>query len=108
MANKRDLPQVTPFSQSFGAALAQVMERRGVTRAAVARAIGKKAGAAFVSERLRGLRAVDTDVIAGVALVAGVDVRTIVRETLALMPKPRTLDVGDDSLHVVRDVPADN
>ena len=84
MADK--LPNVTPWSKAFGAALREVMKSRGVTQAAVAEKIDRQQS--YVSERLAGKRAVDTDVIAGVALVAGVDARTIARETLALMPKP--------------------
>lgn len=83
MADK--FPEVTPFSKEFGAALGDVMEDRGVSQSAVARAIEKKAGASYVSERVRGLRAVDTDVIAGVAMVANTTPQAIVREVLAKM-----------------------
>jgi transcriptional regulator with XRE-family HTH domain len=82
-----DFPDVTPFSVAFGSALKTVMDRRGVSQSAVARAIGKKAGASYVSERVNGKRAVDTDVIAGVAEVANVPVSTIVREVLAEMKR---------------------
>jgi len=82
-----DFPDVTPFSVAFGSALKVVMEARGVSQSAVARAIGKKAGASYVSERVNGKRAVDTDVIAGVAEVAGVPPSVVVRETLAEMKR---------------------
>lgn len=85
-----NFPQVTPFSMAFGAALQVVMDNHGVSQSAVARAIGKKAGASFVSERVNGKRAVDTDVIAGVAEVAEVQPSIIVREVLAEMKRAAT------------------
>lgn len=89
MANS--LPSVTPFSVAFGAALARVMKVRGVRQVPTAQTIGRNQG--YVSERLRGLRAVDTDVIAGVAMVAGVTPRTIVIEVLAEMKRADGSDV---------------
>lgn len=71
-------PTVSPYSKAFGAALKQVMKDRGVTQAHAA----EKAGVlqSYVSERLAGKRAVDTDVIYGVAVAARVSPRTIVQE----------------------------
>ena len=53
----------------------------------------------FVSERTSGKRPCDTDIIAGVAQVAGVEPKTIVREVLARMK-------GDDTATVTQIRPA--
>lgn len=85
-----DFPKVTPFSVAFGAALQVVMDKHGVSQSAVARAIGKKAGASFVSERVNGKRAVDTDIIAGVAELANVQPSAIVAEVMRQMKSVAT------------------
>lgn len=83
MANSRNRPPVTPFSAAFAASLREVMTARSVTQTKVAQAINRDQ--TFVSERTSGKRPCDTDIIAGVAQVAGVDAKTIVREVLAKM-----------------------
>lgn len=95
MARPDQLPVLTAFSRDFAAALREVMERRGVTQTQVAEAIGRTQG--YVSERVRGVRAPDTDVIAGVAQAAGVQPSTIASEVVATMRGGRVpLDSGGD------------
>jgi hypothetical protein len=74
------MPEVTPFSKAFGSALGQVMKRRGVRQIPLSEAIGRNQG--FISERLRGLRAVDTDMVEGVARICGTDPQVIVGEIM--------------------------
>lgn len=76
MAKPNQLPVVTPFSKAFGAALRQVMSNRGVIQSALGEQIGYNQG--YVSERLTGKRPVDTDMIAGIAMLAHTSPRAIV------------------------------
>ena len=95
MAKPEQLPEISDYSRRFAVALTAVMAERGVSQSETARRIGRTQG--YVSERVRGVRAPDTDVIAGVAQVAGVPASMIVRETLAKMKALKVvLDSGDD------------
>jgi hypothetical protein len=91
MADDSKIQPTSDFTRRFSAALREVMSHRGVSGNAVAREIGRNQG--FVSERTSGKRPCDTDIIAGVAAVAGVDPRTIVRETLAAMGVARATGI---------------
>lgn len=96
MANSRNLPATSDFTKSFALALRTVMSARGVTQTRVAEAIERDQ--TFVSERTSGKRPCDTDIIAGIAKVAGVAPRTIVSETLAVMKKSRPkVTLGDEA-----------
>lgn len=83
MADGSKIQPTTPFTRAFSAALRDVMSQREVTGKAVAAKIDRNPG--FVSERTSGKRPCDTDILAGVAMVAGVSPQTIVRETLDAM-----------------------
>lgn len=87
MADDSKIKPTTAFTRAFAAGLRTVMAARGASQQAVADAIGRNQG--FVSERTSGKRACDTDIIAGVADVVGVEPRTIVREVLAAMESHR-------------------
>lgn len=95
MANSKNLPQVSDYSREFALALREVMRARGVRQVPVGEAIGRDQ--TYVSERVRGVRAPDTDVIAGVAQVAGVQPATIVAEVVKVMRSTKVqLDSGPD------------
>lgn len=104
MANSRNLPAVSDFAKEFAVGLREVMKARGVTQTPVAEAIGRDQ--TYVSERVRGVRAPDTDVIAGVAEVAGVTPATIVKEVMAAVRAAKAVEATP----VVRNLPtlADN
>lgn len=68
MAKPEQLPNVTRFSKALGVGLAAVMRDRGITQTRVASLMGRNQG--YVSERLNGLRPIDADMIAAVALAA--------------------------------------
>lgn len=95
MAKQEQYPKVSEFTRRFAAALEIVMSEHGVSQSAVARSIDRTQG--YVSERVRGVRSPDTDVIAGVAMVAGVQPATIVTEVMTQMRGARVpLDAGAD------------
>lgn len=104
MANSRNLPPTTAFTKAFAAALREVMTARGVVQTKVAAAINRDQ--TFVSERTSGKRPCDTDIIAGVAEVAGVTPQTIVRETLAKMKQRAGDDLARKRDERARQVPS--
>lgn len=71
------------FSRSFALHLRGVMVTKGVKQSALATHMGRSTG--FVSEHLSGVRAVDTDMLDGIADLAGVDVRWLVDEVTRRM-----------------------
>lgn len=92
MANSRGVPPTTPFSRAFAVALREVMAERSVTQTKVAQAIHRDQ--TFVSERTSGKRPCDTDIIAGVAEVAGTTPQAIVRDVLGRIPNARVVTVA--------------
>jgi transcriptional regulator with XRE-family HTH domain len=75
---------VSAFTQAFAAGVRDVMRKYGVQQVPLAERIGRSQG--FISERTSGKRAVDTDILDGIAAMAGVTPRALVREILELVP----------------------
>lgn len=94
MADESKIRPTTAFTRGFAAALRHVMAARGVSQQSVADEIGRNQG--FVSERTSGKRPCDTDIIAGIATVARVEPRQIVKETLARMQQAPAADELDE------------
>lgn len=69
------------FSRALGAHLADVMRERGITQTQVADRLGRVQG--YVSERLNGHRAPETDLIDAVAALAHLTPHALMLELLA-------------------------
>jgi acetyl-CoA acetyltransferase len=80
MARTRPRAEPTPFSVSFGLALRQYMRDHGITVERVADTAGRSSQ--YVYDHTTGLRAPDTDLLTAVAVLAHVDVRTLVTTLL--------------------------
>lgn len=83
MAKPESYPAVTLYSKAFGAALAEVMKKRSVSQVLLGQEIDRPQS--YISDRLRGMRACDTDMIAGVAALSGITTRQVVLDVLKEM-----------------------
>lgn len=86
----------SPFSRQFAAALRGFMEQRNVQQADLAAHLGKSRG--YISEHLSGKRAATTDMLDGVAELAGIPVRDLYDVISRRMEDDETIDEQADRL----------
>lgn len=85
----------TDFSRALGGHLADVMSERGITQVMVARELDRTQG--YVSHRLNGRRAPETDLIVAIARLVGLTPRGLMAEVLARMDGGHAAQPGDTS-----------
>lgn len=90
------------FSRNMSAALRGYIRERAILQSDVARRIKRSEG--YVSERLTGARAPDTDLIDAVALLAGVPSRSLHEELLRRAYSPTPDRAPDPDPDVAADV----
>lgn len=73
----------TAFSKEFAAALRGYMDQKGLSQPPLRKALGRSQG--YVSERLSGLRPIDTDMMDAVAELTGVSTKRLHKIVLRRM-----------------------